>query len=87
VVLHVLRAVDEPSWAPVPAAERLLEHVHDALVLRRARALLRVVTRHRINPSHARAFATISMAINRLESRLPASVHGAQAHLVDGVRP
>lgn len=74
VVLHLLRAVGEPSWAPVPAAEGLLEHVDDPLVLRRARALLRVVTRHRINPSHARAFATISMAINLLEdSRAPSA--------------
>ena len=69
VVLHLLRAVREPAWAPPQAAERLLEHVDDALVLRRARAMLRVVRRHRMDPSHARAFATITMALNRLEDR------------------
>ena len=67
VVLHVLRAVGEPAWAPAQAAEHLLQQVDDALVLRRARALLRVVTRARINPAHARAFATITLALDRLE--------------------
>ena len=86
VVLHVLWAVGEPSWAPATAAERLLEHVDDALVLRRARALLRVVTRHRIDPSHARAFATISMALRLLESHVPVSAHNAQMHGIDGTR-
>jgi hypothetical protein len=56
-----------------------LKHVDDALVLRRSRALLRVVTRHRIDPSHARAFATITMALNRLEEHRPAPSPGTQA--------
>lgn len=69
VVIHVLRAVGDPAWAPGPAAELLLEQVDDALVLRRARALLRIVTQHRIDVTHARAFATITLALNRLSDR------------------
>jgi hypothetical protein len=49
---------------------RTHDEVDDPVVLRRARALLRIVTRERIIPSHARAFATITMALNRLEDGL-----------------
>jgi len=73
VVRRVLRAVREPSWAPDTSARDLVRDIDDALVLRRARALLRVVTRHQINPTHARAFATISMALDQLEERLASS--------------
>lgn len=67
VLIHVLRQVMEPSWAPGPAAEHLLCRVEDPLVLRQARALLRIVTRRRVIPAHLRAYATITMAMNRLE--------------------
>ncbi|TPG16318.1 hypothetical protein EAH86_14090 [Pedococcus bigeumensis] len=87
LVLHLLRSVGGPSWAPARAADRLLEQVDDALALRRARALLHVVSRNRIDPSHARAFATITMALNRLEHpRSPASP-STQAHGSIEVRP
>ena len=69
VVIHLLRHVMEPSWAPGPAAAVLLRDVDDDRVLRRARALLRIATRERIVPSHARAFATVTMALHRLEDR------------------
>ena len=69
VVIHLLRQVMEPSWAPGPAAEVLLQGVDDDQVLRRARALLRIATRERIVPSHARAFATVTMALHQLEDR------------------
>ena len=69
VVIHLLRHVMEPSWSPGPAADLLLEGVDDDRVLRRARALLRIATRERIVPSHARAFATVTMALHRLEDR------------------
>ncbi|HET7800321.1 MAG TPA: hypothetical protein VFL38_07855 [Humibacillus xanthopallidus] len=36
-------------------------------MLRQARALLRIVTRRRVIPAHLRAYATITMAMNRLE--------------------
>lgn len=69
VVIHLLRHVMEPSWAPGPAAATLLQDVDDDRVLRRARALLRIATRERIVPSHARAFATVTMALHQLEDR------------------
>jgi hypothetical protein len=69
VVIHLLRQVMEPSWAPGPAADALLQGVDDDRVLRRARALLRIATRERIVPAHARAFATVTMALHRLEDR------------------
>ena len=69
VVIHLLRHVMEPSWAPGPAAAVLLRDVDDDRVLRRARALLRIATRERIVPSHARAFATVTMALHQLEDR------------------
>lgn len=69
VVIHLLRTVDDPTWAPAPAADRLARDVDDPQLLRRARALLRVVTRQRISRSHARTFATLSLAINQIEGR------------------
>jgi hypothetical protein len=87
VVLRLLRSVREPSWAPALAADRLLEQVDDALALRRARALLHVVSRHRIDPAHARAFATITIALNRLEDTPSPASPSTQAHGANGVRP
>ncbi|WP_460938967.1 hypothetical protein [Phycicoccus ginsengisoli] len=69
MVIHLLRQVMEPSWSPGPAAEALLQGVDDDRVLRHARVLLRIATRERIVPAHARAFATVTMALHRLEDR------------------
>ncbi|MFC8500916.1 hypothetical protein ACFUC1_01050 [Pedococcus sp. NPDC057267] len=69
VVVHLLRHVMDPSWAPGPAAAVLLRDVDDDRLLRRARALLRIATRERIVPSHVRAFATVTMALHLLEDR------------------
>jgi len=78
VVLHLLRDVLDPSWAPGPAADRLATRVHDAEVLRHARARLRGVTAQRTTVWQARALATLNMAITKVEDGQ--APHGEDGH-------
>jgi hypothetical protein len=87
VLIHVLRQVMEPSWAPGSAAEQLLGEVQDPLVLRQARALLRIVTRRRVITAHLRAYATITLAMNRLEDDRRARLHTSSGRVGWGARP
>lgn len=67
VVLAVVRAVLEPSWAPIDAAQALLVDVDDLQVLRRARARLRAASEDRMTLCVARALATLNTAVGLLE--------------------
>lgn len=63
VVVWVLRSVLDPDWEPASSAAELVERTSDPVVLRRAQARLRTVARHRGTVRHARAIATLDVAL------------------------